>query len=308
MTTGTCFWLWETAPAGDQRSAQYNETWGTSDYDLAFCVNIDIAPDACGVFTGPCCLAGDVCELLSALDCLAAEGEYNGDNLTCADANNCQPIPGACCFGLDTCYDSLTDVECDAFDGLFMGGNTACADVNCGYDQIGMPDGSMIVAAETTASQIFEVANEAYNIATLDNFTFDSQTTITSIETVIDGWNGYGGLDAVTNYTISIYSSVDAAGADLVGDVYSVDIVTPDFPNWTGPGSLVKFDMSVALPAGEYYFAVIPWNNYGENGQTGIKGSTNGDGSYYQANPNGGFGFGAWQQGNGNSAYRVNVE
>ncbi len=308
MTTGTCFWLWETAPAGDQRSAQYNETWGTSDYDLAFCVNIDIAPDACGVFTGPCCLAGDVCELLSALDCLAAEGEYNGDNLTCADANNCQPIPGACCFGLDTCYDSLTDVECDAFDGLFMGGNTVCADVNCGYDQIGMPDGSMIVEAETTASQIFEAANEAYNIATLDNFTFDSQTTITSIETVIDGWNGYGGLDAVTNYTISIYSSVDAAGADLVGDVYSVDIVTPDFPNWTGPGSLVKFDMSVALPAGEYYFAVIPWNNYGENGQTGIKGSTNGDGSFYQANPNGGFGFGAWQQGNGNSAYRVNVE
>jgi len=180
--------------------------------------------------------------------------------------------------------------------------------VNCGYDQIGSSDGALIVDAETSASQIFEVANEAFNIATLDNFIFESQTTITSIETVIDGWNGYITLDAITNYTISIYSSVDAAGADLVGDVYSVDIIEPILPEWSGVGTLVEFNVNVDLPAGEYYFAIIPWNNYGENGQTGIKGSTLGDGTFYQANPNGGFGFGAWQQGTGNAAYRVNTQ
>ena len=308
QTTGTCFWLWETAPAGDNRSAQDNGGWGESDYDLAFCVDIDIDPEACGVFTGPCCLPGFVCEIMTEADCAIAEGVYKGNNLSCADINDCQPIPGACCFSLNTCIGNTTDQDCIAFDGIFMGEGSICEDVNCGYDQIGPLDGTLIVEAETTACQIFEEANEAYNIATLDNFMFDDQVTVTSIETVIDGWNGYNGLDAVTNYTISIYSSVDAAGADLVGDVYSVDIVEPTFPEWNGAGTLVELDVIITLPAGEYYFAIIPWNNYGENGQTGIKGSTLGDGSFYQANPNGGFGFGAWQQGIGNAAYRVNTQ
>ena len=74
--------------------------------------------------------------------------------------------------------------------------------------------------------------------------------------------------------------------------------------------NLVSFDIDVTLPAGEYYIAVIPWNDFSVNGQTGIADYIGdaGDGVYWQANPNGGFGFGPWQQGAGDSAYRLTVE
>ena len=244
---------------------------------------------------------------MSSLDCGIAEGEYGGNNLTCADVNDCQPIPGACCFGPDSCFEDTTDEECDAFGGTFMGENSLCSDVNCGSDQIGGSDGGSL-DGNITASQIFEQANQAYNIATLDNFSFTSQTTVESIEAVINGWNGYSDLSSITNYTISVYSSVEAAGADLVGDVYSIGIVTPNLPTWTGLGDLVSFDLNLVLPAGEYYFAIIPWNDFGIGGQTGISGSTLGDGTFFQANPNGGFGFGAWQEGAGNAAYRLTTQ
>ena len=227
--------------------------------------------------------------------CLAAEGEFNGYNMTCADVNDCQAIPGACCFDQE-CLDNMTEIDCFTFGGLFIGEGTICDSVDCTvepspYDQIGDLTGGSI-GTNTTASQIFEPANADYDIATLDNFMFDKEETIISLEAVVSGWNGYKTIDGVTNYTISVYSSVAAAGTDLVGDVYSIDIVTAQFPTWTGPGDLVLFTLNITLPAGEYYYAVIPWNNYGENGQTGIADSTLGDGTYYQANPNGGFGFG----------------
>ncbi|MCH2147571.1 MAG: hypothetical protein MK073_07130, partial [Phycisphaerales bacterium] len=77
-------------------------------------------------------------------------------------------------------------------------------------------------------------------------------------------------------------------------------------PAWTGPGTLVSFPVVVELPAGEYWFAVIPWNEFGTNGQTGIAGSNLGDGEFYQANPGGGFEWDApTQAGAGNAAYRL---
>jgi len=307
QTTESCYWLWETAPPGDSRASQNNDGWSETDYDLSFCVNIDIDADACGVFTGPCCLSDGTCEIMTSLDCLVAEGEYEGNNLTCADVNDCVPLPGACCFSQDTCFEDTTDLDCDAFGGIFMGEASLCADISCGGDQIGGSDGGSL-DGNTTASQIFEPDFATYDIATLDNFSFDSQATVVSIETVINGWNGYADINAITNYTISVYSSVEAAGADLVGDVYSVDIMTPTFPDWTGDGTLINLELNLALPAGDYFFAVIPWNNYGENGQTGISGSNLGDGVFYQANPAGGFGFGPWQESSGNAAYRLILE
>ena len=68
---------------------------------------------------------------------------------------------------------------------------------------------------------------------------------------------------------------------------------------------LSKFDVSISLPAGDYWFAVIPWNEFTVNGQTGIAASTLGDGSAYQANPDGGFGFGPTQATTEDAAYRL---
>ncbi|MEE2819865.1 MAG: hypothetical protein VX615_04555 [Planctomycetota bacterium] len=307
--TESCFWLWETAPPGDERSAQNNAGWGSADYDVAFCVDIDITSDGCGAYTGACCVSED-CQITTVSECLALEGEYYGDNMSCEDVNNCQPIPGACCFDAVSCLDGQTDSECVAFGGTYMGPNTECDDVDCDiqplpYDQIGMADGSDL-SGNISASQFFEADFAAYDIATLDNFVFDEATTINTIESVINGWNGYNGIEGITNYTISIYSSSDAAGADLVGDVYSIDIVEPNYPTWTGAGTLVSFPVTVELPAGEYWYAIIPWNEFGTNGQTGIAGSNLGDGEYYQANPAGGFGWGTpTQAGAGNAAYRL---
>ena len=310
-TTESCFWLWETAPPGDERSAQNTGgAWGAADYDVAFCVDIDISSDACGAYVGPCCLADDTCVILSLSECTEAEGVYNGDNLTCADVNDCQPIPGACCFDATNCIDDVTDADCVAFGGTYMGGNTLCADVDCDiqplpYDQIGAANGDDL-NGNITASQIFEEAYVIYDIATLDSFTFDADTTINAIETVVNGWNGYVDTAGITNYTISVYSSYDAAGVDLVGDVYSIDIVAPTFPTWSGDGALVHFDLDpLTLPAGTYWYAVIPWNEFGVNGQTGIAGSSLGDGSAYQANPNEGFGFGPTQATTADAAYRL---
>ena len=311
-TTETCFWLWETAPAGDERSAQDNSGWGANDFDLAFCVNIDTSSDGCGVFTGACCV-DLVCTIETASACANLAGTYHGPNSTCADANDCQPIAGACCMSDESCLPDMMDSNCVAFGGTFMGEGTLCKQVDCSpdwYDQIGGDDGSGI-GGNITASQIFEPANAAYDIATLDNFSFDAVSHVISIEAVIAGWNGFVNIAPVTNYTISVYSSPEAAGADLVGDVYAIDIVVPNLPTWTGAGELVQFDIDVTLPAGEYYFAVIPWNDFGINGQTGITdyaGGAVGDEVYWQANPNGGFGFGPFQQGVGDAAYRLTVE
>ena len=312
-TTETCFWLWETAPPGDERSAQNNSGWGAADYDLGFCVNVETAADGCGVFIGACCLTDGTCDEMSEVACLAAEGEYRGNGVTCADIDNCAVQPGACCLDETSCVDDFYETECTAFGGIFAGEGTLCADTDCadvgpdGFDQIGADDGSDL-SGNITACQYFEAAYEQYDIATLDDFVFDDAGTVVSIEAVLNGWNGYVDEGPVTSYQVNVYSSPEAAAVNLVGDVFSADFpaaVLP--PDWTGAGTLIHFDMSMDLAMGTYYFAVIPSNEFATNGQTGINGSNLGDGACWQANPNDGFGFGGLQSVSGNAAYRLEV-
>ncbi len=310
-TTESCFWLWETAGPGDERSAQDNGGWAAADYDLAWCVDIDTTPDGCGTFSGACCLPDDTCVYVTASDCAAQKGTYNGDNVACADVNECQPMEGACCIDQFTCL-PMFDTDCIDFGGTFFGEGTFCADVDCNagpnpFDQIGADDGSDI-EGNITACQYFEPDYATYDIATLDDFTLDSSGTVTSIEAVLNGWNGYAGPAGVTSYQVNVYSSPTAASGDLVGDVYSIDIAAANFPTWSGTGDLIQFDISAALGAGTYYFAVIPSNEFGINGQTGIAQSALGDFASWQANPADGFGFGGLQDVAGNAAYRLTVE
>ena len=285
--------------------------WNT-EWTCANGANYWMQLDGDGAAMGACCVGTTCAGENSMSDCDTLGGQWTYA-ATCADVNDCQTVYGACCVGSDTCLDGLSDEDCAGFGGDFMGLNTVCADLSCApnpYDQIGANDGTDI-GVNITACQIFEAANSAYDIATLDNFSFDASTHVVAIEAVITGWNGFVNISPVTNYTISVYSSPDAAGTDLVGDVYAIDIVAPNLPTWTGAGELVSFDIDITLPAGEYYFAVIPWNDFGINGQTGISdyaGGGVGDGVFWQANPNEGFGFGPWQQGAGDSAYRLTVE
>ena len=179
------------------------------------------------------------------------------------------------------------------------------------FDQIGADDGSNLLGALIPANQYFEPAFSAYNIAAIDDFTLGSAVTITSVEAVIGGFGGYQGLALITGYQVNIYSSSAAAGVSLVGDVFSQDFVLYS-STFSYPLALqdnVQFDVSIALAAGTYFVAVIPSNEFGVNGQTGIIDTNLLDGvaGAFQANPNGGFGFGALQGVNANLGYRLSI-
>jgi hypothetical protein len=76
--------------------------------------------------TGACCLADEVCEILTAEECAAAAGEYQGDNTSC-DPNPCvaPPPTGACCLADEVC-EILTAEECAAAGAEYQGDNTSC--------------------------------------------------------------------------------------------------------------------------------------------------------------------------------------
>jgi len=319
-TQDDCYYLWETAPAGDARSAQLQGgSWVENDFDLAFCVDVETNADGCGVYSGACCLGADNClEGQTAAECGEAGGEWRGNGVTCADVNNCNQIPGACCIDEFTCLDDFTESDCVDFGGTFQGDGTICDDLPGGecyfpepapYDQIGPDDGSQ-VTGNIYASQHFEVDFEGYDIAVVDDFDLTAAETMTSMEFVLNGWNGYAGPDGIESYEVNVYSSTDAACAAIEGDISTEIVAAADVSysdTWAGGGVLVDVPSSVDMASGTTFFSVVPRNDFGTNGQTGVMGSNLGDIVAWQANPNGAFGFGCIQEVAGSAAYRVNV-
>lgn len=181
--------------------------------------------------------------------------------------------------------------------------STAGADVV--MDQIGAMDGSNM--GSISASQLFEESFGGYSIAALDDFTVDGGTALNSVSFVLGGWNGYAGPAGVLGYNVSIYSSVEAAGSSLVGDVFALSTDSAsDSADWAGGGNLMTVDLGgVSLAGGTYYIAVYATNYFMDNGQTGIYQSDIGDGSGAQANPGGSFGFGPYQYTGANYAYAI---
>lgn len=196
---------------------------------------------------------------------------------------------------------SLAILACTSF---------ATADVI--WDQIGSMDGANMAASSISASQAFEAAYSVYDIAAIDDFTLSAATDLNSVSAVIGGWNGYAGPDGVLGYYVHVYSSVDAAGADLTGDVLSIYLENGVDPGVTYSDfgmdgfSHVTLDLSgFSLDAGTYYLAVMANNEFASNGQTGIGDSDLGNGQGWQANPSGAFGFGAYQETARNFAYSL---
>lgn len=178
-------------------------------------------------------------------------------------------------------------------------------------DQIGDMDGSGI-GTNIMASQYFEASFAQYSIVLADNFSVTADTNITNVEMVLGGWNGFVDPSSVTAYEVNFYSSPDAAGSNLVGDVASNTIDAADAtqdPNWTGANYLMGLPTAMVAPAGGSWVGVIPHNEFGTGGQTGCADSVLGDStSAIQANPGGGFGFGPWQEVGADGAYRMNSD
>ena len=172
----------------------------------------------------------------------------------------------------------------------FAVGPIASADVI--MNQIGSMDGANTATGSVSASQDFDEYG-AYDVIAIDDFTIGSAMNLTSASMVLGGWNGYAGSAGVMGYTVSIFSSTDAAGVSIFGDVMELYFDTADVSAfWSGGGEHISFDLGgFSLAAGTYWMGITPFNSYPDNGQTGAYQSDIGDSSGWQGNPTGAFGF-----------------
>ena len=177
-------------------------------------------------------------------------------------------------------------------------------------DQIGNDNGGS-VGAIVAENQYFEPKFAAYDIATLENITIEEPTTMTSIEVVMHGWNGFTDPSSITSFQVNIYSDPSDAGSSLIGNVGSQEIDAANISisqSWSGLGFLVTAPTDLTIDAGDYWISFIPHNPFATDGLTGVLESLNGDGIMaVQANPSGVYGFGTWQELSNEIAMRINV-
>jgi hypothetical protein len=95
----------------------------------------------CDALTGACCLPDGSCDVMSAADCSAAGGTYQGDLTDCLSVS-CPPAHGACCFEGGGCLD-MFEPNCAIALGTFQGPGTDCASTACfPVGACCLPDGS----------------------------------------------------------------------------------------------------------------------------------------------------------------------
>ena len=95
------------------------------------CVTVDDLLQVIGVWnadctpTGACCMSDGSCVEVSQANC---DGDYAGDNVTCASAN-C-PSPGACCYEDGSCDERMPD-DCATVGGAYQGAGSDCSTTDC---------------------------------------------------------------------------------------------------------------------------------------------------------------------------------
>lgn len=170
------------------------------------------------------------------------------------------------------------------------------------------------------ASQEFEPANAAFTINAIDDFTLQQGYNFTSIDAGMLIYNAATPAWAnVTGWRVEFYSSLAAAGANLTGDAGSRVVGTGGVttPGGGAAGIVTIPFATLTLGPGQYWVGVMAIMSFGTGGQSGVQESTGGipaGTNAYQANPGGGFGFGATGYAliggtagpNKNLAYRLN--
>ena len=176
-------------------------------------------------------------------------------------------------------------------------------------DQIGPDPSATENTGNVMASKDLEPAYDPYDIGVLDNFALDTDFTLISVEAVLGFWNGIADFVNIQSYRVEIYSSPQAAGGNLTGDVASLQGLQADelmdpFGDSQNRGK-VLFNVDIPLDAGEYWLAVIPRMDFSGIGQVGVSASEIGDPDCWQANPGGGFGMGTHWQAGYSAGYRI---
>lgn len=139
-------------------------------------------------------------------------------------------------------------------------------------------------------SQDFEAAYDAYDSATIDDFSLSGATDLTSIDAVLYQWNG-GHVTGIGSYTVNVYSSVAQAGTSIIGDVFSQTVQASAVTTSLLSGSFytVHVPFTATLGSGTYWISLV--SNYPADGggQIGVINVGPGGNGYF-VNPGGGFG------------------
>lgn len=155
--TGSCFWLWSAAPGGDGRSAQsVGGAYAATDYDLAMCVDVAIAPDGCGAPPPP---ANDDCANATAIsgvgtftyDNTAATTDGPGHNECLSSGQTgidrdlwwCWTAPASGDFQVATCSLTTTDSKLAVYDGC---GCPVASPIVCNDDSCGLQSAATFTA------------------------------------------------------------------------------------------------------------------------------------------------------------------
>ena len=233
-------------------------------------------------------------------------------------------IPDACIDGQGVCHEGNGSPGCDDMFCCFLVCKTnpdccdvewvqACADaaitLGCAFVPVPTcdPEGTAVgdnIGGDASsllgglfADQIFP-DDPTFDIVALDDFTVGGGGFIaTCMDVSAAGFNGFEIEDwnLVESWSVEIYSSPQAAAANLTGDVASLVVPAPLVEPF-GDNDLLRFDLTggpgpaIQLAPGTYWVGVIP-TMPGINGQIGIAPTSIGNSDAWQANPNGGFGF-----------------
>ena len=191
------------------------------------------------------------------------------------------------------------------FIGIALLGIATAASGDVLMNQIGPMDGSAMAGNTYGSMRFLPDSPLTHDLAAMDNFTLNQSNLLDGVEFVLDGWYYFDDPNDIMQYEVNIYSDIQAATENLIGDVYA-SISEPLFiESWTGTGYLIRLAIDVVLGPGDYFLSVIMSNPYPENGWVGVATSDLGDDSAWLVSPNGDYVFSPLLETSDNLAYRV---
>ncbi len=246
-TTASCFWLWSTGPAGDNRGAQDNAGWAATDYDMSYALDIDFdtsgcsIPDPCAGGTGDCCAptggpaCGDpaCCGPVCAQDAYCCDTEWDS---TCVGIAETIAACGCATPENDDCATAVAVTVPSLTAGFTLGG-TIDAVGDCGTTTTAPG-----VWYSVTGTGNFMTATTCENQAPAGSADYDTKISVfcqdCAAPTCVDGNDDESGCDF--HSTIGWCSQ---AGAEYY-------IMVHGFSDNTGSFELSVFDDGVACTGG----------------------------------------------------------
>ena len=139
-------------------------------------------------------------------------------------------------------------------------------------------------------SQVF-TGEPQYDVIALDDFTLTSESRITRLAAVMQGYGNWSGPGSIQGFTARVFASPQAAAAGFGNALVTLQFdALPSYAAF-GTGLLCEFGADFTLGPGTYWLGIqarLP----GANGQTGVVISNlGGTPQAFQANPGGGFGL-----------------